>query len=289
MTVAQARLAIHACVVLWGFTAILGKLITLPATALVFWRMLGAAALLLVVPGVWRALCTWPIRLIVIYAGIGALVAAHWVTFYASIKLANASVAATCMALAPVFVALFEPRFAGRRFKPRELALAIAVIPGVALVVGGMPGHMRAGLAVGALSALLVAVFAVLNKRWIGDRNAFAVTAVEMTAGLALIAALMPALTEQVPWQLPAARDAALLGVLIVACTLVPFVLSLVALRRLSAFEAQLAVNLEPVYAIALASMLLGEQRELGLAFYAGVAIVIGVVFVQPWMQGRSS
>jgi drug/metabolite transporter (DMT)-like permease len=288
MTHAQARLAIHACVVLWGFTAILGKLITLPAAALVFWRMLGVAVLLLLVPRVWRALRAWPARLTAIYAGIGALVAAHWVTFYASIKLANASVAATCMALAPVFVAMIEPRLAGRRFEPRELALAVGVVPGVALVVGGMPGHMLAGLVVGALSALLVAVFGVLNKRWIGDSDALAVTAVEMAAGMAVIALLMPWFADGLPWQLPDERDAALLGVLIVACTLVPFVLSLVALRQLTAFEAQLAVNLEPVYAIALAIVLLGEQRELGLAFYAGVAIVVGAVFAQPLIQRRS-
>lgn len=288
MTHAQARLAIHACVVLWGFTAILGKLITLPAAALVFWRMLGVAALLLLVPRVWRALRAWPARLTATYAGIGALVAAHWVTFYASIKLANASVAATCMALAPVFVAMIEPRLAGRRFEPRELALAVAVVPGVALVVGGMPGHMLAGLAVGALSALLVAVFGVLNKRWIGDSDAFAVTAVEMAAGMAVIALLMPLFADGPPWQWPDGRDAVLLGVLIVACTLVPFVLSLVALRQLTAFEAQLAVNLEPVYAIALAIVLLGEQRELGLAFYFGVLVVVGAVFAQPWIQRKS-
>ncbi len=289
MTPTQARFAIHGCIALWGFTAILGKLITLSAAALVFWRMLGVAALLLAVPRVWRALRGWPTRLIAIYAGIGVVVAAHWVTFYGAIKLANASVAATSMALAPVFVALIEPRLAGRRLAARELALAVAVVPGVVLVGGGMPGHMLAGLAVGALSALLVAMFSVLNKRWLSDRDAVAVTAVEMAAGLAMIAALLPVLTAGAPLEWPDARNAALLAVLIVACTLVPFVLSLVALRRLTAFEVQLAMNLEPLYAIVLAILLLGEQRELGVGFYAGVAIVTGAAFVQPWMQDRSS
>lgn len=284
MSRAQARLAIHACVLLWGFTAILGKLITLPATALVWWRMLGVAALLLVLPRVWRALAAWPPRLAATYAGIGALVAAHWVTFYASIKLANASVAATCMALAPVFVALIEPRLAGRTVAPRELLLAVAVVPGVGLVVGGLPGHMLAGLAVGALSALLVALFGVLNKRHLGDSDALAVTAVEMAAGLLVITLFAPLGAGGAPWQPPDPRDALLLALLVVACTLVPFVLSLLALRQLSAFETQLAVNLEPLYAIVLAVALLGEQRELGLAFYAGVLVIVGAVFAQPWI-----
>jgi len=87
------------------------------------------------------------------------VVALHWVSFYGSIKLANASVAATCIALGPVFLALVEPWIARRRFDARELLLGVAVVPGVALVVGGIPQAMRMGVAVGVLSALLVAVF----------------------------------------------------------------------------------------------------------------------------------
>ena len=106
-----------------------------------------------------------PRALIAIYAGIGVIVALHWLTFYAAIKLANASVAATCMALAPVFIALVEPFIAGRRFDTRELIFGVAVVPGVALVAGGTPLHMRAGIIVGAISALLVAFFSIFNKR----------------------------------------------------------------------------------------------------------------------------
>jgi hypothetical protein len=162
---AAARVQIHFCVLLWGFTAILGKLITLTALPLVWWRMLIVTVALALLPRVWRALRAMPGRLRLAYAGIGVLVALHWLTFYGSIKLANASVAATCIALAPVFLALFEPLVARTRFEPRELLLGIAVVPGVALVVGGVPDGMRLGIAIGALSAALVAVFGALNKR----------------------------------------------------------------------------------------------------------------------------
>ena len=83
---------------------------------------------------------------------------------------------------------------------------------------------------------------------------------------------------------MPGARDAVYLLILAMACTLLPFALSLVALRTLSAFQAQLAVNLEPVYAIALAIVLLDEQRELGMSFYLGVAIILLAVFIHPIM-----
>ncbi|MCA0394710.1 MAG: DMT family transporter, partial [Proteobacteria bacterium] len=135
---AKALWQIHLCVLLWGFTAILGKLITLPALPLVWWRMGLVVLALLLVPRVWRGLRALPPKLLLAYAGVGTLVALHWLTFYGAIKLANASVAATCMALATVFTALIEPMVARRRFSRRELVLGLAVLPGVALVVGGV-------------------------------------------------------------------------------------------------------------------------------------------------------
>src|SRR3546814_7024984 len=112
---------------------------------------------LALVPRVWRGLRAMPVRLLLAYAGIGVLVALHWLTFYAAVKLANASVAATCIALAPVFLAFVEPWIGRRRFDRRELMLGIAVVPGVALVVGGIPDAMRIGIVIGVLSAFLAA------------------------------------------------------------------------------------------------------------------------------------
>ena len=286
----KAFLQIHFCVLLWGFTAILGKLITLPALPLTWWRMLIVVAALACVPRVWRGLRAMPARLRWAYAGIGVLVALHWLTFYGSIKLANASVGATCMALATVFTALLEPKLAGRAFSRRELLLGIAVLPGVALVVGGVPVDMRLGIAVGALSALFVALFGSLNKRLVERADPMTMTALELGAGTLALTALAPLIALLFPafagdlLALPGPRDALMLLALALACTLLPFVLSLVALRHMSAFGAQLAVNMEPVYAIILAIVLLGEQHDLTPAFYAGVAIILAVVLAYPML-----
>ena len=126
----RAWLQIHVCVVLWGFTAILGRLITLPALPLVWWRMLLVTLALAVWPPFWRACGEMPRRLVAIYAGIGVLVTLHWITFYGSIKLSNASVAATCMALTPVFVSIIEPSLARRRPNLVEVGMSVAVLPG---------------------------------------------------------------------------------------------------------------------------------------------------------------
>ena len=151
---------------------------------------------------------------------------------------------------------------------------------------------MRAGVIVGVVSALLVAVFGSLNKRLAHRGEALTATGVELGAGLVVLSVLAPILPALMPalagpvLEWPAPRDALLLVILALACTLLPFSLSFVALRHISAFSAQLAINLEPIYAIVLAAVLLGEQRELTLQFYAGVALIVVAVFMQP-LVGR--
>ena len=130
----KALLQIHLCVVIWGFTAILGKLITLPAFALVWWRMSLVVLALVFVPAFWRGVRRMSLRTVAIFSGIGVVVALHWVTFYGAIKLANASVAATCMGVAPIIMSVVEPWITQKRFDPRELVIGIAAVPGVMLV-----------------------------------------------------------------------------------------------------------------------------------------------------------
>jgi drug/metabolite transporter (DMT)-like permease len=159
----------------------------------------------------------------------------------------------------------------------------------VVLVLGGIPPRMHVGAAVGALSALLVALFGALNKRLVERADPLTVTCLELGSGAALLTAFALLRSHPGPlFPIPDARDAALLLVLAMGCTLLPFALSLVALRHLTAYGAQLAVNLEPVYAIGLAALLLGEQRELHGAFYAGVVIVLSVVLAYPLLFGTS-
>ncbi len=272
-------LQIHFSVFLWGFTAILGKLITLAALPLVFWRVLIVTLCLFFWLPVWRQLARVSRRDLRLAVANGTLVVLHWLCFYGSIKAANASVAATCMALAPVFLSVVEPLWRRQPFALRDLGVALACIPGVALVVGGIPGEMYWGMLLGVLAAFLAALFGLGNKALAMRMPALALTSIQMGTGALLLAVTLPfwpAFGMAVDW--PAGDDWLWLSVLAVACTLLPFALSLVALRRLSAFSAQLAVNLEPVYAITLAALLLGEGGELRWTFYAGVALILAAV-----------
>jgi drug/metabolite transporter (DMT)-like permease len=129
----------------------------------------------------------------------------------------------------------------------------------------------------------------MLNKQYVEHSSAITVTGIEMTAGAICLTIAAPLLARSEPVLVkPTPHDAVLLFILAMGCTLLPFALSLVALRRLSAFTTALAVNMEPVYAILLAILLLGEQRELRPAFYVGVAIVFTVVFSHPFVTRKA-
>lgn len=295
----KAWLQIHFCVLLWGITAILGKLISLPALALVIWRMAIVSVALFLLPKVWRGLLTLPPRLVLAYCGIGILVGLHWLTFYGAIKLANASVAVTCIATVPVFLAFIEPVITGSRFRRREVLLGILVLPGIMLVVGSTPEAMNIGILMGVLAALFDALFTALNKRLVFRADPLSVTALEMVSGLGFLVLLASflALTEvrlladmfgngwAEVFVVPQGTDIALLLVLAFVCTLLPFALSLLALRYLSAYATALAVNMEPIYAIILAIVILNEQQELNTGFYLGAALIMLLVFCYPLLQ----
>jgi drug/metabolite transporter (DMT)-like permease len=286
----KAYLQIHLCVILWGFTPILGRLISLDALALVWWRMLIVVLALLLMPPVWRQIRAMSWSVMALYAAIGLLVATHWLLYYGAVKLANASVGAICIAVAPLFLVFLEPWLMRHRFNPRELLLGIGVIPGVALIVGGIPAGMYLGLALGLGAAFFAAAFSVCNKRMVEHGGPLAVTCIELGAGALFLTVLAPFLPHSgAALPLPDWHDAWLLLVLSLVCTLLPFALVLRALRHVSAFGQQFSTNLEPVYAIVLAIPLLGEQYEVGVMFYVGVVVVIAAVLLHPLISRRKT
>ena len=278
----KALLQIHLCVLLWGLTAILGKLITLQAVSLVWWRMLIVVAAVALIPRFWRGIALLPRAMFGVYAAIGCIVALHWVTFYGAIKLANASVAVSCLGLGPVVTSVIEPAVTGRRFDVRELWLGVATLPGVALVVGGTPASMQTGYSRGRdLGGVDVAVRlaeqALRAPRRPAGRDGPRAGRGTRDADDLIALARADWATIGAPDQ----RDVALLAALALGCTFLPFSLSLVALRELSVFGAARA---EPRAGVRdpVRNMLLGEQHELTPGFYAGVAIILGAAVAHP-------
>ncbi len=284
----RSYLYLHGCVFVWGFTAILGKLISLQALSLVWWRVLiCCVTLLLMVPFRQLKQLTPQMRLRLL--GIGVLVGVHWLCFYGAIKIANASVAVASMATISFFAAFAEPLLLRQKIKGYELALGVFVLPGMALVVGNIDWTMRLGFAVGVLGALLAAVFSALNKQIIDESPPppLVMSLVELSGGLLVTSLMLPFFLWQTPtlavWPQPS--DWLWLGILTWVCTLLPYYLTLLAMRHISAFATNLTINLEPVYGVILAAILFREDKTLSPNFYLGVVIILIAVFSHPFLK----
>lgn len=284
----RAYLYLHFCVFIWGFTAILGKLISLQALPLVWWRVLICCVTLAIVlpskqilglprPVFWRLL------------GIGVLVGIHWLCFYGAIKIANASVAVATMATTSFFSALTEPLLLRQKVKWYELALGIFILPGMALVAGNIDWTMRLGFAVGILGALLAAIFTALNKKIIEEEPPppLVISFTELFGGLVVTSLALPFVLAHSPELAiqPNAWDWLWLGILAWVCTLLPYYLTLQAMRHISAFATNLTINLEPVYGVVLAALIFHEHKNLSSGFYYGVLIIILAVFGHPFLK----
>lgn len=276
LTPTRAYAELHLAVFLWGFTAILGDLISLNAVVLVWWRVLLTSLSLLVFVRAGRLVAEVGRRQLLIFAGLGCIVALHWVTFYGAIKLANASVGLICMATTSLFSSVTEPLITGRKFLWYELLLGAFILPGIWLIVEGVDAGMTPGILTGLVSALLVAVFTSFNKRYVDAADPLRITFVELGAGTLFLTPLLPFVGGAF-WPTPV--DWAYLLVLAVVCTTLTNFLFLRALRTLSAFAANLTVNLEPVYGIALAYFLLNDAEELSANFYWGTGLILLTVF----------
>ncbi len=271
----------HAAVWLWGFTAVLGRAITLEAIPLVWYRM-GGSFLILGLLLRWRRV--WiPVsrKAMGAMALIGGLMALHWVAFYASVKTANASVALICLATSSTFISFLEPLINRQRWKPLETGLSLVALGGVVIIYRTQP-QWGMGLFLGLAAALIAALFTLLNKRIASDYPARTLVFYEMLSGWIILSFLIPLWYGSGPWPrwTPTLTDWAWIFVLVLFCTVWAQSLALEALKKISSFTSSLSVNLEPVYGILLAFVFYGENQDLDGGFYLGMTLILGAVFL---------
>lgn len=284
----KAYLQLHTSVVLWGFTAILGRLITLKEVPLVWYRVLITCVALICLPGVYKQVKTTPRKGALKLAGIGCLVCIHWVCFYGSIKYSNVSIALSCLATTSFMASIIEPLFNKKKIKLYELSLGLLIIPGIIIIVH-VSELFVTGIVLGLVSALFAAIFTVLNKMVIDDHHPQGMTFIELGSGFIFLSIIMPFYLHLFPGtnMHPGTGDWTYLIILGVCCTTLPFVLALHALKHLSAFASTLTVNLEPVYGILLAIPIFHENKDLDWMFYLGTGIILLAVFIHPLLKRR--
>jgi drug/metabolite transporter (DMT)-like permease len=280
LTPRRAFAVLHVTVFIWGFTAILGKLISLSAMTLVFYRQaLAATVLLFWVFGVRRAKAL-PFGDIVKLAGIGVLVGAHWVFFYSAIKTTGISFAVVCLSAASLGVACFEPLVFRKPVEWVEVAFGLVVIAAVMLLVGATGTANSLGIVYGVTAALLSGLFSTLNGKLMQRLDSARVSAYELSAGALWVGFALLVWPQQFVAPLEvSANDWFWLLILSVVCTVLPWLWQLDVIRTLSPFSLTLAVNLEPVYSIALAYWMFPAEERLGLRFYFGAALLVALVF----------
>jgi len=279
----KAYLGLHLAIFLWGFTAILGKLIDFGEMLLVWHRLWITCLSFLLIPGLYRSLKAIPRNRIFIFGGIGILVALHWVAFYGSIKYSNASLALSALATSSLFTSIFEPLVMREKFKLWDILLGILVIFGIGLIASVSEVYTK-GLVWGIAAAFLAAAFSILNKKYLADYEGKAVSFVELSVGFLFLSLLLPFTVDDlsIATITPDAKNFIMLAILAVGCTTMPYILALNSLRYISAFKSNLAINLEPVYGILMAAAFLGESDELSPKFYVGTFIILIAVFLKP-------
>ena len=278
-------LMLHFIVLIWGFTAILGLLISLPAIELVFYRTLiaslGIAGLFLLKK---RSLLI-PLPEMIRVVSIGFVIAIHWILFFWSAQVSTASVCLAGMATTSLWTAFVEPIFNRTKIKWYEVALGLMVISGL-LVIFSFEGGYWLGLSMALGSAFLAAVFSVLNGRLAHKHSPYQITFYEMAGACIASAVFMPFysyfLAEdglKMNWE---GYDWFWLFILGGICTVYAFSVSVELMKRLSVFSINLTINLEPVYGIILAVLIFGESEKMTPQFYLGTAIILVSVLTYP-------
>ena len=280
---------LHLVVFIWGFTAILGKLISVSALDLTLYRM-PVALIAMWAYTQWRGgLPGLPFRARLALWGTGLIIALHWLTFYHAIKISNISVTLAGFSSGAFFAALFEPLIEKRRVRRSELGLslvAIVALYNIFRAENGFAGVMHMAV----FSAALSALFAVLNGRFARTYPPKAVAIHEMLGGwLGVVPVWLFLGVSGSGFHVPTLQDLGWILVLALVCTAYPFLASIRLMKQISAFTLVLTVNLEPLYGIAFARLIFGESEHMSDAFYVGTLMILLSLLINGWLKSRKN
>ncbi len=285
-----AHALLHVTVVLWGFTAILGRVISIQALPLVWYRLVVVVVVLALLVPLRGLAMRIPLRSAVRYGLVGATIGIHWLCFYGAIKEAGVSTAVLMLSTVTFFTALVEPLVFRRRVAVGELVLGAIVVVGAALLIRVELHAEAPGILLGLGAAVFAAIFGVLNGKLAHAEPPERLMLYELAGSLAVVSLCFVALPAQFvsPSDL-SGSDFGWLVVLAVMCTVIPQVWVIHVLRTLSPFTVAVSVNLEPVYALILVAILFPDETSPSPTFYLGAALLFGVVIVNGIRKSRGS
>ena len=282
-------LQLHLVVFIWGFTAILGALISVEAVPLVWFRMLLAVFFIFLYFLIKNKSLKVDKKSLLKFLFTGIIIALHWMTFFKAIKVSNVSIALVTMSTGAFFTSLIEPIFFRRRIKSVEIVLGLIVIAGL-YVIFNFETQYHLGIIYALISAFLSALFSVLNGLFVKKNDADVISFYQLLFGVGFVTVFLfftDAFT--IDFFILSSSDWFYILILSSICTAYAFIVSVKVMKYLTPYTVVLTNNLEPVYAIILALFIFGDKEKMNVEFYYGAFIVLFVVLLNGVIKNRST
>ena len=276
----KSYINLHLIVFIWGFTAILGALITINADALVWYRMIFAAVFLGAFLVYKKKPFRIPLKSFLKLIFVGLLIALHWIFFFKAIHVSNVSITLSVFSLGAFFASILEPLFYGRKVLWYEVFFGLIIIAGLALIMKVEINYLDGMLY--ALAAIILGVlFTLMNGKLIADHDPSVISFYEFLSGAFFISVYF--LFQQkftVDFFVLTTNNWILILVLASVCTAYAFTASVKVMQKLTPYTVMLTTNLEPVYGIILAYFILGGKEKMSFEFYIGAIIIVLTVIL---------
>jgi drug/metabolite transporter (DMT)-like permease len=273
----KAYVQMHRSVLLWGATGVLGRGIELNEALLVWYRLIIVSVSLFIYIKFTNGNLLITRKQFIRLTIVGILLMMHWVCFYGGIKYSNVSVTLSLLSATSLFTALLEPLIERKKINKSELLFSVIAMFGIGIIFYSDENTYGTGMALALMAAFLGAFFNILNKDVVKEMESSVVSFYEIFIGMLLLTLFLPFYNSyfEVEKLLPTATDWVLLSILAILCTHITMILSLNALKHLSAFTVTLSINLEPVYGILLAFLIFGENNNLNAGFFTGSMVIM--------------
>ena len=274
----KSYLHLHVIVFIWGFTAILGKLISLEALDLVWYRMLFASVIMTFVVLFNKEKIKVPFNVLIGFIVSGIIIAAHWLTFYQAIKVSNVSITLACLSTGAFFASILEPIFYKRKVIWYELLFGLIVVVGLGIIFN-VETKYTTGIYLAVTSAFLSALFSVINGKYAKEYDPNVISLYELSSGVFFISIYLFFAGSFTPaFFALSINDLIWLFLLSSICTAYAFSASVKVMKFLSPFTVMLTINLEPIYGIILALLIFKDGEEMTPLFYVGALIILATV-----------
>lgn len=280
-------LHLHFIVFIWGFTAVLGKLITIDALPLVWYRMSIATLLILVYIGIKKFKLRVSLKTLITLIIAGIVIALHWVTFFMAIKVSNVSIALATMSTGAFFTALLEPIWYGRKMIWYEIVFGVIVIFGL-LIIFNVETQYLYGMLLALASSFFSAIFSLMNGKLVQNEKPSVISFYELGSGV-LFLSIFLAIQGDFKYSFfqLSLNDWAFIFILASFCTAYAFIASVKVMKYISPYTVMLTINLEPVYGIILAFIILGDSERMNPLFYIGALIIIATVIANGILKNK--